>query len=101
MLGNLKDLAKMQKMAKDIQKKLGNIHVEAEEEGVIIVIDGNLKVVSVQITEEAYEKGVEHLQISIQKAIDKGMKKAQEIAAQNMKDLMGGMGMPSIPGMGK
>ncbi len=99
MLGNLKDLAKMQKMAKDLQKKLGNIHVEAEEQGVTVVIDGNLKVVDVQISEEAYTQGASHLSTLFMTAITKGMKKAQEVAASNMKDIMGGMGMPNIPGV--
>lgn len=94
----MKDLMKMQQEAKKIQKKLENIHIEAEEGGVIVTINGNMQVLSVQITDEAWSKGKTHVETATKNAIAKGMKKAQEVAATNMKDIMGGMGLPDMLG---
>ncbi len=93
----MKDLYKLQKQAKDIKKKLKNIHIEAEEEGVKITINGEQEPVSVEISEDAL-KDKKKLEASILSALKKGLKKSQEVAAVNMKDVMSEMGM-NLPGM--
>ncbi|MBT5016895.1 hypothetical protein HN748_05000 [Candidatus Peregrinibacteria bacterium] len=94
----MKDLYKLQKQAKQIKKKLQNIHIEAEEEGVKITINGEQEVVKVEISEDAI-KDKNKLEASILNALKKGLKKSQEVAAVNMKDVMDQMGM-NLPGMG-
>ena len=93
----MKDMYKLQKQAKAIKKKLKNIHIEAEEEGVKITINGEQEPVSIEISEEALkDKG--KLEKSLLSALQKGLKKSQEVAAVNMKDVMADMGM-NLPGM--
>ncbi len=87
-----KDMYKLQKQAKDIKKKLKNIHIEATEDNIVIVIDGHQEVVSVKINSEKIEN-IKNLENSLTKAFNKAIKKSQEIAAVEMKDVMGSMGL--------
>ena len=99
LFGQAKDLYKLQKQAKKIKKDLKNIHVEAEHNGVTIVINGEQEVMEVKISDELLhsdKKG--ELQKILVQAFNKGVKKAQEIAAEKMKDMMGGMGL-DLPGL--
>ena len=94
----MKDLYKLQKQAKDVKQKLKNIHIEAEEGGIVVTITGEQEVVSVKISDEAMlDKS--KLETSLLKVLQKGLKKAQEVASVNMKDIMGQMGleMPGAP----
>tara|TARA_B100000315_G_C14246646_1_gene437775 strand:+ start:194 stop:493 length:300 start_codon:yes stop_codon:yes gene_type:complete len=93
----MKDLYKLQKQAKEVKKKLKNIHIEAEEGGFKFTINGEQEPVSVEISDEAMQDK-EKLQDAILSAITKGLKKSQEVAAVNMKDVMGQMGL-DMPGM--
>ncbi len=95
MLGKMKDMYKLQKQAKQIKKKLKNIHIEAEEKGVIVTVDGEQNVVSIQISDEAMENKAT-LEKSIKEALNKATKKSQQIAAEEMKVVMGGMGLPGM-----
>jgi len=94
----MKDLYKLQKQAKEIKKKLKNIHIEAEEEGVKITVNAEQEVISVEISDEAMQDKTK-LEMNLLKCLQKGLKKAQEVAAVNMKDIMGQMGL-DLPGMG-
>ena len=85
-----KDLYKLQKQAKQIKKELKNIHIEAEAEGVTVVMDGEQKVVDVKIA-EALAGDVAKISKACVEAFNKGIKKSQEIAADKMKEVMGGM----------
>lgn len=92
-----KDMYKLQRQAKDIKKKLKNTHIEAEVEGVIVTIDGEQNVVSVKIPEHilgAENKG--KLEKTLESAFNKAIKKSQQIAAEEMKEVMGGMGLPGM-----
>lgn len=96
MLGKMKDMYQLQKQAKEIKKKLKNIHIEAEENGVIVILTAEQEVVSIKISEEAMQNR-EKLETSILNAMQKALKKSQEIASANMKEVMGQMGM-DLPG---
>jgi len=78
-----------------MQKKLANIHIEAEHEGVFIVINANMEVISTTIQDDAWERGKKHVETAYVEAFKKGMKKAQEVAAENMQEILGSMGLPS------
>ena len=91
-----KDLYKLQKQAKKIKKELKNIHIEAQEGGVNITLDGEQKVVGVKITMEHYGEDTGKLQNDLKEAFNKGTKKAQLIAAEKMKAVMGDMGLPGM-----
>lgn len=97
MMKQAKDLYKLQKQAKVVKQKLKNIHIEAEENGIKITINGEQEVVSVEISDEAM-KDKATLEKSLLTCMQKGMKKAQEVAAVNMKEIMDQMGL-QMPGM--
>jgi nucleoid-associated protein EbfC len=98
MFDKAKDMYKLQKQAKEIKKKLKNMHIEANVEGIIVTIDGEQNVVSVKIPPEMLTfDNKEKLEKNLESAFNKAIKKSQQIAAEEMKVVMGGMG---IPGMG-
>lgn len=101
LFGQAKDLYKLQKQAKEIKKKLKNLHIEAEVEGIVVVISAEQEVIDVRIPEAMMSAdNHKNLQEKLKEAFNKGIKKSQEVAAHEMRDLMGGMGMdlPNLEG---
>ncbi len=88
----LNDLRKAQKDLKK-QKVVVAAGGEDDDPAVEITINGELKVEQVKINPEYVDlDDIEELEGWIQDAIRDGMTKAQEIAAEKMKPLMGGLG---------
>lgn len=83
----LGDLKKMRDQAMELQKKLGAIKITVEHKGVIVVMTADQKVVSIS-GEQNFDKIVE--------AINEALKQSQKVAAEEMKPLMGGMGLPGM-----
>lgn len=81
---------KLQKQAKKIKKELKNIHVEAEAEGVEVVVNAEQEVISISIGEDVPREKIPAL---ITDALNRAMKKAQIVAAEKMQAVMGQMGM--------
>jgi DNA-binding protein YbaB len=84
----MKEMLALQKKANEIQDKLGNTYIEADEANITITINGKQECVNVKID------GKE--QPNIVKAFNKALKKSQEIAAHEMKDVMGSLGLPGL-----
>ena len=95
MFDKAKDLYKLQKQARDIKKKLKKTHIEADMEGVTVTVNGEQEVIHVHISDEAMTDK-KKLQVNIEKAFNKAVKKSQQIGAEMMKDVMGDL---NIPGM--
>ncbi|MFZ4461888.1 MAG: YbaB/EbfC family nucleoid-associated protein [Patescibacteria group bacterium] len=93
-----KELLKLQQEAQKIQNELSNIHIEAEVDGVVVTVDGQMKVIKVTIEDTSILKDQARLEKASLEAINKGIKKSQEIAAEKMKSVMGSMGL-DLPGM--
>ena len=77
------------------QKQLGKeiIEVEAGDGAVIVQITGEQKIKSIKINPNMVDlDNIEQLEHWIQIAIRDGLAKAQEVAAETMKPLMGGLG---------
>ena len=97
MFDKVKDMYKLQKEAKEIKKKLKNTHIEATQDGFTIVMDGEFEAISVTISDAdapnlfANKKKLEDV---ILKCVNKAVKKSQQIAAEEMKGVMGQMGLP-------
>ncbi len=89
--GQMKDMYKLQRQAKQIKKKLAKMHIEAEVEGVIVTINGEQEVVEVKIPED--KRDHPKLEKYLLEAFNKAIKKSQQIAADEMKDVMGQMGL--------
>jgi len=84
----LNDLRKAQK---DLAKEI--IEVEAGDGAVVVQINGELKVKSIKIDPTAVDlDDIAELEHWLEIAIRDGMAKAQEVAAEKMKPLMGGLG---------
>ncbi len=92
------ELMKLQQQAQKIQEELSNTHIEAEVDGVVVTIDGQLKVVTTVIEDKSILADQAKLEKAFTDAVNKGMKKAQEIAADRMRGVMGQMGL-NLPGM--
>lgn len=98
LFGQAKDMYKLQKKAKQIKEDLKNLHIEAEVEGVKVVINAEQDVQDVFIPEDLLKpENQEKLQNILLTVFNKAIKKAQEVAAERMRDMMGDLGM-NMPG---
>jgi DNA-binding YbaB/EbfC family protein len=96
---DVQQMLKLRKEAKSVQKKLKNIHIEADDGDITVTIDGEQHVIKVEIKTEGIDPKIkEKIEKMLVEAFNKGIKKSQEIAAANMKDIMSQMG-GGIPGM--
>ena len=86
-LKQLGDLKKMRDQAMEVQKKLAGIKITVEHKGVTVVMTADQKVVSIS-GDSNFEK--------ITEAVNEALKQSQQVAAEEMKGLMGGMGLPGI-----
>ena len=89
------DQVKMLQQLRKAQKQLGKeiVEVEAGEGAVVVQITGELKIKSVKIDPEMVDlESIEDLEHWIEIAVRDGLAKAQEVAAETMKPLMGGLG---------
>lgn len=90
-INQMKMLNDLRKAQKDLAKEI--VEVEAGDGAVVVQINGELKVKSVKIDPDYVDlEDIEQLEHWIEIAIRDGMAKAQEIAAEKMKPLMGGLG---------
>ncbi|MBI2022060.1 YbaB/EbfC family nucleoid-associated protein [Candidatus Daviesbacteria bacterium] len=83
----LGDLKKMRDQAMEVQKKLGGIKITVEHRGVTVIMTGDQKVVSIS-GENDFDK--------ITEAVNEALKQSQKVAAEEMKSVMGGMGLPGM-----
>jgi DNA-binding protein YbaB len=90
MLQKVKDMYKLQREAKQAKKQLRSIHIEAESRGVKVTVDGEQTVLSIEIPE-----GLPRREIApaIMDAFNRALKKAQVVAAEKMKGVMGELGL--------
>ncbi len=87
-MDEMKKLMALQKKAQVVQDQLANTHVEADEGEYAITVNGKQECI------EAKKDGVSQPNLVI--ALNKALKKSQEIAAHEMKDVMGDMGIPGL-----
>ncbi len=83
----LGDLKKMRDQAMEIQKKLADIKITVEHKGVTVVMTGDQKVISIS-------GDLDHGKIT--DAVNEALKQSQKVAAEEMKGMMGGMGLPGM-----
>ncbi|HLC88123.1 MAG TPA: YbaB/EbfC family nucleoid-associated protein [Patescibacteria group bacterium] len=83
----LGDLKKMRDQAMEVQKKLAGIKITVEHKGVTVILTADQKVVSIS-GEQDFDK--------ITEAVNEALKQSQKVAAEEMKGLMGGMGLPGM-----
>ena len=96
------ELMKLQQEAMKIKKELENTYIEAEVDGLVVTVNGEMKVEKVEFEDTKIVGDQAALEKAILEAVNKGMKKAQEVAAEKMQGVMGQMGMwgaGGLPGM--
>lgn len=87
----VKMIAKLQKAQKELKKEI--IEVEAGDGAVVVQITGELKIKSIKINPDMVDLAdIGQLEHWIEIAVRDGLAKAQEVAAEKMKPLMGGLG---------
>ena len=87
----MKMLNKLRKAQNDLKKEI--IEVEAGEGAVVVQITGELKIKKINIDPERVDlDDINELEHWIEIAVRDGLAKAQEVAAEKMKPLMGGLG---------
>ena len=94
-MGATMDQLKMINQLRKTQKELKNeiVEVEAGDGAVVVQIDGELKVRSIKIDPERVDlDDIEELERWLENCLRDGFAKAQEIAADKMKPLMGQLG---------
>lgn len=94
-MAGFKEQMQMVQKLKKAQKELSNelVEVEAGDGAVVIQFNGELKVVDVKVNPDLIDlNNKEELEGWIKAAIRDGLKAAQEVAAEKMKPLMGGLG---------
>ena len=87
----MKMLNKLRKAQSDLKKEI--VEVEAGEGAVVVQVTGELKVKKIKIDPERVDlDDIEELEHWLEISIRDGLTKAQEVAAEKMKPLMGGLG---------
>ena len=88
-----KEMMRLQQEMSKVKKELANTHIEAEVDGLVITIDGEMKVVSVVFEDKSIIGDEKKLEKAILEATNKGMKKAQEVASTKMQSVAKDMGI--------
>lgn len=86
-LKQLGDLKKMRGQAMELQKKLADIKITVEHKGVSVVMSADQKIISID-GDLNFGK--------ITDAVNEALKQSQKVAAEEMRGLMGGMGLPGM-----
>ncbi len=87
----MKMLNKLRKAQSDLKKEI--IEVEAGDGAVVVQITGELKLKKITIDPASVDTDdIGELEHWIEIAVRDGLAKAQEVAAEKMKPLMGGLG---------
>lgn len=87
----MKMINQLRKAQKDLKKEI--VEVEAGDGAVVVQINGELKIKKVQIDPDKIDlDDIHELERWIENCMRDGYAKAQEIATDKMKPLMGGLG---------
>lgn len=95
----MEQLQKLQARMAEVQEELAQATVTATAGGgaVTVVMNGQQAVHSVEIAPEAVDpEDVEMLQDLILVAVNEAIERSQELAAERMGELTGGLGLPGI-----
>ncbi|MFT4523871.1 MAG: DNA-binding protein YbaB [Bacteroidia bacterium] len=88
MLDKLKQLQQMKGHMDDVKSRLDNIQVRGEAEGVVVISNGNRKIVDVVVPELLAKEDLEDL---ILLATNRALEQAENVFESEMKSVAGGM----------
>lgn len=95
----MKQAQKLQSKMMELQEEMANKTVEATAGGgmVTVVVNGKQEVISITIDPDVVDRQeIEMLQDLIIAAVNEGIRRAQQIWAEEMKKLTGGMSIPGL-----
>ena len=95
-LSQARDMFRLQREAKRVKKELQKIQVEAEADGVTVVVSGEQEVLSITINESANH---ERVPLLLKDALNRALKKSQVVSAEKMQSVYKEMGLPTEAGM--
>jgi hypothetical protein len=81
------------------QKELKKMQIEGEagKGAVTVVVNGEQRIVSVKIAPEVVDpKNIKQLEILVLKAVNDAQEKAQKAAAEQLKEVTGGLKIPGL-----
>lgn len=91
----MKMINEMRKIQKQLTKEI--VEVEAGDGALVIQINGEMKIVKVEVDKSAFDEASKaDIEGWIKAAVRDGLAEAQNVAQEKMKPIMGGM---NIPGM--
>ena len=91
-LKKARDLYKAQRDMKRVKKELKNLHIQAEAQGVNVVVSAEFEVLSIEISPDVLHAEVPPRLID---ALNRALKKAQVVAGEKMRGVMGDLGLPT------
>lgn len=97
--GQMKDMYGLAKKAKQMQKELKDLEVEGRSANgeVTVVVSGEMKIVSIDISEHMLEKGKKReLEDIIKETVAKALATAQSESATRMQPLLKDMNFPGM-----
>ncbi len=102
----VQNIGNIMKQAKKMQEKIGRMQqelegrtVEAQAGGgmVSVLVNGKFEIVSLKIEKDVVNpEDIDMLQDLITAAVNEGVRKAQEMASQEMAKITGGLGIPGL-----
>lgn len=98
----MKQVQKMQAEMARVQESLKDLTVEATAGGGVVTVEANgqQEIRSVKIDPEAVDpEDVEMLEDLVLAAVNEALRKAQELASEEMAKVTGGLNIPGMPGM--
>ncbi len=96
MLDKIKQLMEIKKQADQIKRELDKTEIESSEvRGIKIVVNGSLEIRSLELAENLLSPANKNnLERDLLRGINAAIRKAQNVAAHKMKDIM-----PGFPGL--
>lgn len=94
-----RELYDLQKKARAIQKELKGTEIEAKSNDgwVTVVMNGEQHLVDIKIAEEAMDpSNRKELEKDIKNVVTQAISRAQAYAAEKMKEVAGGLGIPGL-----
>lgn len=94
----VKQAQKLQERVKEIQEHLGRQTVTAESGGgmVSVTVNGKQEIVSIKLDPICVDpRDIPMLEDLILTAVNQGLRKAKELAAEEMKQITGGIPLPT------
>jgi DNA-binding YbaB/EbfC family protein len=97
--GMLKQAQKIQAELAKVQEEMAQKTIEASSGGgmVSVVVNGKQEVISINIEREVVNpEDIDMLQDLVLAAVNEGIRKSQEMVAEEMKRLTGGLSIPGL-----